>query len=156
REDPERWPPETGTTAGVELGTVAVPAQPGDHWLIRAYQPVERPDLAAVGVAGQLEVHPVRHRAADLLRLGGTEKDGKRRGCAGGGGGVVGRVTGLSRPGRSRVVDTGHDQPGAVALDHDVLVVQRFPAQLPYVVEPALGRPAEVLVVAGDVRAGER
>ena len=48
------------------------------------------------------------------------------------------------------VVHAGDDEPVAAAFDDDVAVVQRSPAELVHVVEPAL-RLAEVLVVAGDV-----
>ena len=48
-------------------------AQPGHDRLIGADQEVERPDLAAVGVSGYLQVDSVFDRAVDLLRLMGEQ-----------------------------------------------------------------------------------
>lgn len=56
-----------------------------------------------------------------------------------------------------RVVDASDDELGAVALHHDVPVVQRLPAELAHLVEPGPGLAglAELLVVPGHVRPGE-
>ena len=56
REDPERRPPEPGAAARVELGPLAVSAEAVHHRLVEPDQEVERPDLAAVGVPGDLQV----------------------------------------------------------------------------------------------------
>jgi hypothetical protein len=54
REDPQRWSPETGAPARVELGPLTVPAEALDDRLVEAHQVVERPDLPTVGVPGDL------------------------------------------------------------------------------------------------------
>ena len=71
REDTQRWSPETGAAACVELGPLAVPAEALDDRLVEAHQVVEWPDLAAVGVPGDLQVDAVYDGAVDLLRLVG-------------------------------------------------------------------------------------
>jgi hypothetical protein len=59
REDPQRWSPETGAPARVELGPLTVPAEALDDRLVEAHQVVGRPDLAAVSVPGDLQVDAV-------------------------------------------------------------------------------------------------
>jgi hypothetical protein len=44
--------------------------------LVDAHQVVERPDLAAVGVAGDLQVDAVRDRAVDLLGWWASSRTG--------------------------------------------------------------------------------
>ncbi len=115
---------------------------------------MERPDLPAVGVPGDLQVDAVRDGAGDLLRLVGQQQHRQVRVGAGERGGVVGVVAGHAGAGGGPVVDPGDDQPGAAAVDHQVPVVQRLPAERRHVVDPALGL-AEVLVVAGHVHPGQ-
>src|SRR5215207_6259063 len=69
REDPERWTPKTGAATRVQLGAVAVSAQPLHDGLIQSDKKIERPDLPAVSVPGDLQIHPRRDRLHDLLGL---------------------------------------------------------------------------------------
>src|SRR5262245_47384096 len=71
--------PETRAATGVELRALAVPGQPLHRWLIKLDEQVKRPDLAAVGVPGDLDVHPGRDRLVDLLRLMRQQKHGQFR-----------------------------------------------------------------------------
>ena len=66
---PKRWAPETGAATRVELSPLAVSAQPVHHGLIKSDQKIEWPDLPAVGVPGDLQVHSCRYRLHNLLGL---------------------------------------------------------------------------------------
>jgi hypothetical protein len=61
--------PETGAATRVELRPRAMRAQSVYHRLIESDEEVERPDLPAVGVPGNLQVHNRVHRPCDLLGL---------------------------------------------------------------------------------------
>ena len=50
-----------------------MPVEPGDVGLVDGRQEVPREELTAVGVAGDLEVEPVRQRRLKALRLVGDE-----------------------------------------------------------------------------------
>src|SRR6266487_245944 len=123
REDPQWRSPEAGAPTRVELGPVAVPAQAVDRGLVEANEVLERPDLAAVGVSGDLKVDAVCDGRPDLLRLVGEQQDGQVRADVGERGGMVGVVPGAPRGRRGRVVDAGDDESAAVALHDDVPVV---------------------------------
>src|SRR3954453_13295394 len=66
REDPERRAPEPRAPAVVQLG-LPVPGQAGQRRLVEPDQEVERPNLTAVRVAGDLQVDPCFASLADLL-----------------------------------------------------------------------------------------
>ena len=70
----DRWAPGTGVAADVQLG-VAVTLQTGDCRVGHFGDEVDGPQLAAVDVTGQLEVHSVADGIMDDDRLVG-EKNG--------------------------------------------------------------------------------
>jgi hypothetical protein len=115
---------------------------------------VERPDLPAVGVPGDLQVDPVCDRAGDLLRLVREQQHRQLRIGAVERRRVVRVMPGDPGAGRGPVVHPGDHQLGPVPGHHQVAVVQGFPAERRHVLDPALGA-AEVLMVAGDVHPGQ-
>jgi hypothetical protein len=64
---PGRGAPETGAATRVELRPLAMRAQSVYHPLIESDEEVERPDLPAVGVPGNLQVHTRVHRPVTCL-----------------------------------------------------------------------------------------
>lgn len=153
-EDTERRAPEAGAAAGVEEGAGAVVAEAGEGGLVDADQVVEGPDLAAVGVAGELEVDAGGCCPVDELGLVGQEQHGVVGVGAVQGSGEVGAVAGEAGGLGRDVIHAGDHEGVATAFEQQMAVAQRFPAQLVHQVDPALGL-AVVLVVAGDVDPGQ-
>lgn len=77
----------------------------GQDGLVEPDQEMERPDLAAVGVPGDLEVDPGLGGLLDLLRLVGEQDDRSARGDTVERGGEIGSVAGQAGRGAGRVVD---------------------------------------------------
>ena len=156
REDPERRAPEAGAPAGVELGALAVPAQPVHAPAGRAAPGSGTARSARRGCARR---SAGRRRAStapvDLLGLVGEQQHRQLRVGAGQRGGVVGAV---ARPGRSRPrCGRRRRPPPAGAPPRSTTRCRLCSGSQPsvaHVVEPAL-RLAEVLVVAGDVHPGQ-
>ncbi len=128
-------------------------AEAGDGGLVEADQVVEGPDLAAVGVAGELEVNACGRGSADERGLMGQEQYGEVRVDAVQGSGEVGAVSCQAGGLGGDVVHAGDDEGVAAAFEQQMAVAQRLPAQLVHQVDPALGL-AVVLVVSGDVDPG--
>jgi hypothetical protein len=74
--DPHRRRPVAGTAGDVGLG-VPVTAQSLNDRLLKADDVVERPQLAAVSVPGQLQVHTGRCGLRHLHRLVREQQDGR-------------------------------------------------------------------------------
>ena len=101
---------------------------PVHHRLIKSDKEIERPDLAAVGVPGDLQIHPGAHRLRDLLGLMREKQHRQRRVGIGKGGLEIRAVPFDAGRMGGRVVDAGDDQLVTPALDDDVPVVQGIPA----------------------------
>ena len=54
-------------------------AQSLHHRLVKSDKEIERPDLAAVRVPGDLQIHPGAHRLGDLLGLMREKQHRQRR-----------------------------------------------------------------------------
>ena len=55
-EHPKRRTPESGATAGVQLGPITLPTQTMYDRLFQSDKKVERPDLTTVGVTRDLKI----------------------------------------------------------------------------------------------------
>src|ERR1700733_10871866 len=71
RQQADRRSPVAAAARHVEHGVADVVAALEQATLLQLDDVVPRPDLAAVGVPGQLEVDAVQDRVVDLARLGG-------------------------------------------------------------------------------------
>jgi hypothetical protein len=108
-EDPQWWSPETGAATRVELAPLAVLAEPLEDRLVEAHQVVEGPDLATVGVSGDLQVDAMCDGAVYLLRLVCEQQHRQQGAGAGQGRCMVGMVAAQSGRGGRTVVDAGDD-----------------------------------------------
>lgn len=140
RTDAYRRAPCARSPRHVQLG-VSVPLQPGDGRIGECGKIVARPELAAVGVAGKLEVDAVLDSVVDddgLMR----EKHGRP--------GTVPVAERLPEIGAVAlalardVVDTGEIE----GADLDAFVLERLEPELTDVVDPLVGA-GEVLVISG-------
>lgn len=139
--DPHGRSPGTRAASHVQLG-VAVAFEPCDRRIGQGRKIVSRPELTAVRMSGQLQVHAVFDGVMDDDGLMCEQHGGARRVPVTEGLGEIGAVA-LALAGE--VVDAGEVE----AADLHALVPQRPEPQLADMVDPLLGA-REVLVVAGQ------